>query len=234
VNTFEVWVSNDKVTYTKVFSGQSSGTTSGFERYNVKDSSARYLMIKVTRNSENNYASISEVVINRATSTTGSSIDKFGIKKIYPTKSGGEEWFMDMTDGQDPRSKPPSMTKNSDGSWKVTSTKVRYGVYTSSGYDPDKITTLDHSEIAQKGYMQSPNDWKNFEMTGYAKVNSGQSGENLLGMVEEEDIRETDIRRDVKVQHIKETYTTMEERDLRKNNGMSLMSLHLISNQWAQ
>jgi hypothetical protein len=126
VNTFEVWVSNDKVTYTKVFSGQSSGTTSGFERYNVKDSSARYLMIKVTRNSENNYASISEVVINRATSTTGSSIDKFGIKKIYPTKSGGEEWFMDMTDGQDPRSKPPSMTKNSDGSWKVTSTKVRY------------------------------------------------------------------------------------------------------------
>ena len=27
--------------------------------------------------------------------------------------------------------------------------------------------------------MQSPNDWKNFEMTGYVKVNPGDSGENF-------------------------------------------------------
>lgn len=52
----------------------------------------------------------------------------------------------------------------------VTSTQVRYGVFTSSGYVPSQITTLDHSELAQKGYMQSPNDWKNVEMTGYVKV----------------------------------------------------------------
>src|SRR5215207_1954975 len=50
--------------------------------------------------------------------------DPFGIKKIYPTKSGGEEWFMDMTDGRDPRSNPPSLRKNSDESFKVTSSKV--------------------------------------------------------------------------------------------------------------
>ena len=109
----------------------------------------------------------------------GSSVDKFGIKKIYPTKAGGEEWFMDMTDGQDSRSNPPSMTKNSDGSFKVTSTQVRYGVYTTSGYDPSKITTLNQGQLVQKGYMQSPNDWKNVELTGYVKVNSGQSGENF-------------------------------------------------------
>ena len=86
---------------------------------------------------------------------------------------------MDMTDGQDSRSNPPSMTKNSDGSFKVKSTQVRYGVYTSSGYDPSKITTLNQAQLVQKGYMQSPNDWKNVELTGYVKVNSGQSGENF-------------------------------------------------------
>jgi F5/8 type C domain/Putative metal-binding motif len=105
--------------------------------------------------------------------------DPFGIQKIYPTKQGGEEWFMDMTDGKDPRSDPPSMTKNSDGSFKVTSTQVRYGTFTSSGYDPSKIETLDHSKIAQKGYMQSPNDWRDVEMTGYVKVNEGSSDENF-------------------------------------------------------
>ena len=86
---------------------------------------------------------------------------------------------MDMTDGEDPRSNPPSLRKNSDGSFKVTSSQVRYGVYTNSGYNPNDIETLDHGEIAQQGYMQSTNDWKNVEMTGYVKVNSGQSGENF-------------------------------------------------------
>lgn len=31
-------------------------------------------------------------------------IDKFGIKEIYPTKAGGQEWFMNMNDpARDPR-----------------------------------------------------------------------------------------------------------------------------------
>ena len=93
----------------------------------------------------------------------------------------GHEWFMDMTDGKDSRSTPPpSMTKNSqDGSFKVTSTKVRYSVYTSSGYDPSKITTLNQAQLVQNGYMQSSNDWKNVELTGYVKLNTGQADENF-------------------------------------------------------
>ena len=57
------------------------------------------------------------------------------------------------------------------GSWKVTSIEVRYGILTSSGYHPKLITTLNQMQLATKGYMQSPNDWKNVEMTGYFKVN---------------------------------------------------------------
>jgi len=107
-----------------------------------------------------------------------SGVDKFGIKEIYPTKTGGEEWFMNMDDPRnDPRigGEGPStifVLQNDDGSWKVQSSEVRYGVLTSSGYHPDLITTLDQQDLAAKGYMQSPNDWKNIEMTGYFKVNA--------------------------------------------------------------
>ncbi len=37
-----------------------------------------------------------------------------------------------------------------DGSWKVTSKEVRFGVLTSSGYRPDLITTLNQAELAEK------------------------------------------------------------------------------------
>jgi hypothetical protein len=86
---------------------------------------------------------------------------------------------MDMNDGKDSRSSPPSMTKNSDGSFNVESSKVRYGVFTTSGYDQDEIETLNHGTIAENGYMQSPKDWRDVEMTGYVKVNSGDSDENF-------------------------------------------------------
>jgi hypothetical protein len=103
--------------------------------------------------------------------------DQFGIKKIYASKSGGEKWFMNMADpSNDPRTSEPSMSKNSDGSWRVTSGQVRYGVFTSSGYHPDQVVK-DHGTIASRGYMQSPNDWKNVEMTGQVKYNSGGDDE---------------------------------------------------------
>jgi hypothetical protein len=181
-NTFTISVSNDGINFTPIFSGQSSGETTGLESYNVPDTMGRYMRITVTDNSENNWASITEVRINGEPQTTppGSGTDPFGIEKIYPTKPGSEddEWFMDMSDGQDPRSRPPSLTKNSDGSFKVRSDQVRYGVFTTSGYNPDDVE-LDHGVLAERGYMQSPNDWRDVELTGYVKMNSGQSDENF-------------------------------------------------------
>jgi F5/8 type C domain len=205
VNIFTISVSDDGINFTPIFSGKSSGETTGLESYNVPDTVGQYMRITVTGNSENSWSSITEVNINgesqaptpseicgnnqdddgdgqtdEGCQTGGSGADPFGIEEIYPTKPGSEddEWFMDMSDGQDPRSRPPSMTKNSDGSFKVTSGQVRYGVFTTSGYNPDDIE-LDHGVLAERGYMQSPNDWKDVELTGYVKVNSGQSDENF-------------------------------------------------------
>jgi hypothetical protein len=106
--------------------------------------------------------------------------DKSGIREIYPTKPNGEEWFIRPSHPEkDPRFSPQTgLIPNSDGSFKIKSTKVRMGVFTSSGYKPNLIQTLDHSKIASKGYMQSPNDWRDVEITGYIKLNSG-TGDNF-------------------------------------------------------
>lgn len=108
---------------------------------------------------------------------SGSTADKFGVKMIYPTKSSGQQWFMNMVDANsDSRFDPKdTVTKNSDGSWKMRSSQVRMNVFTSDGYHPERITTLNQQELAKKGYMQDPSDWKNVEITGFVKVNSASS-----------------------------------------------------------
>ena len=109
--------------------------------------------------------------------------DKFGVKEIYRSKPGGEEWYINMGDpNNDSRTDPQTtIVKNNDSeennSWKIYDNETRYDVYTSSGYKPQLITTLNQTELAKKGYMQSPNDWKNVEMTGYFKINSFTNSE---------------------------------------------------------
>ncbi|MDP9306270.1 MAG: hypothetical protein M3O68_08000 [Thermoproteota archaeon] len=114
--------------------------------------------------------------VNSKSADEKKSFDKFGVVKIYPTKKGGEQWYIKSNPNSDPRFSPQTtMTKNSDGSFKIKSTKVRMGVFTSSGFHPENIKTLNHNKIALAGYMQSPNDWKNVEITGYVKLNSGNN-----------------------------------------------------------
>jgi hypothetical protein len=120
------------------------------------------------------------VVISNAVIATLVRVDKFGIREIYQTKNSGgavQEWYFNTDNpGKDPRTGGENpytkfVQKNPDGSWKVRSIEVRYGILTSSGYHPNLITTFNQTQLATKGYMQSPNDWKNVEMTGYFKVN---------------------------------------------------------------
>jgi hypothetical protein len=171
---FVIATSTDGSTFTTKFTGTSSGTTLNSERYSFSSVNARYVKVTVNGNSANNYAHVAELDIF-------SSADKFGIKKLYPTKSGGEEWYINMNNPtSDSRFNPQNtITKNPDGSWKMKATQVRMTVYTSTGYNGGDIPTLDHSEIASKGYMLRPNDWRNFEMTQYVKVNTSPSDDNF-------------------------------------------------------
>jgi hypothetical protein len=185
-NDFIVSVSSDGTTFTNVYSGESSGDTTAFEKYSFQQVDARYVKITVNGNTRNEWASITEIDMNREgnTSTAGgddtdnTDTDKFGVKELYPTKTGGDEWFMDMNNpnvDEDRFTTKDSIRKNSDGSWNVRDTQIRMNVFTKSGYDADEIDTYNQKVLATKGYMQDANDWKNVEMTGYVKLNDFDS-----------------------------------------------------------
>jgi hypothetical protein len=107
--------------------------------------------------------------------------DTFGVAMLYPTKAGGETWTLAADATRDPRFDPQDfLTRNRDGSWKIRSRQVRMHVYTSTGFDDAAIATYDREALASSGYMLAPNDWKNVEMTGYVRVNSGGKPEENL------------------------------------------------------
>jgi hypothetical protein len=78
--------------------------------------------------------------------------DLFGIDEIYQTREGGREWYVDMenpfSDDLFSSSFERNITRQEDGSWRISGPAVRLNVGTPS-----------NAEI-----------WKNVEITGYAKV----------------------------------------------------------------
>lgn len=156
------------------------------QTYEFAPVSARY--VRVTFESMGSVPAVAEFGFRRAEGTVGSdpepsppaeptapvaAADPFGVTMIHPTRAGGETWFLSSDPMSDPRFNPQdTLTQNADGSWKIQSTQVRMGVYTSTGYDPGAIQTYERNVLAAQGYMQAPNDWRNVEMTGFVKVNS--------------------------------------------------------------
>jgi len=63
-NNFVISASNDGVKFSNILSSKSSGSALGSEKYNLDDTNARYLRITVNGNTQNSYASITEISIN--------------------------------------------------------------------------------------------------------------------------------------------------------------------------
>ena len=84
--------------------------------------------------------------------------DKFGVMEVYPTKAGGKEWFVDMNNPtEDPGFETESnITRQIDGSWQVSG-RLHNGTYAEEVRM--EVLRLPRSE-----------EWKNVEMTGYAKI----------------------------------------------------------------
>jgi Big-like domain-containing protein/glucodextranase-like protein len=116
----------------------------------------RRLVPRATDNAGNNAWNSIYVTITDTPSGGGDSgtLDKFGIEKVYPTVSGGNEWYVDMNDpASDPNFRNlPSMTKQPDGSWQVSASQVRMEAWSPSG-----------------------EKWLNVEITGYAKMVGGSN-----------------------------------------------------------
>jgi predicted phosphodiesterase len=71
-NNFVISTSNDGIKFSNVFSSKSSGSTLNLEKYDIADTNARYIRIVVNGNTQNTYASITEISIN-IVSISGSS-----------------------------------------------------------------------------------------------------------------------------------------------------------------
>jgi hypothetical protein len=184
-NNFVISTSKDGTTFTKVLTSKSSGNTLNLEKYLLSSTDARYVKVTVNGNTQNNYATITEIKLSIP--ATGASD---GVKMIYPTLSGGETWFFNPTnpnDGQFDRN-GAEISKNSDGSWHLKPGTTRMLAFTkSSGLPSDEVRsslpTYDYSRLAQTGYFYKPTDWKNVEITIYVKVLSASGGGDEISLV---------------------------------------------------
>jgi hypothetical protein len=114
-------------------------------------------------------------------------VDPFGVVMLYPNSTTRpDSWFMNMNNPNENRRRfdvdensSSSLSRNSDGSWKIRDTQIRMDVYNRNGYTRgESIPTYDRNVMTQKGYMQDPDDWKNVEMTMFVKCNTSISGES--------------------------------------------------------
>jgi len=93
----------------------------------------------------------------------------FEVKQIYPSQPGGREWFIDMNnptiDGIfDPGS---PISKQSDGSWRIN------GNFRPDNKNEDQVRMT-------VGTPDGEEQWKNVEITGYARVLSADSDSDDL------------------------------------------------------
>ena len=96
--------------------------------------------------------------------SNNSGLDKFGIKKIYPTIVGGREWFINTDNPKnDGIFNPQSqIIRQLDGSWQIEGRNNKIGKY------EEEIRT----NVVRMNVKTPSGDkqWKNVEITGYAKV----------------------------------------------------------------
>lgn len=108
-------------------------------------------------------ASLAALVLLSAygNSAAAEEMDRFGIEKIYPTKQGGNEWFVDMNNptGDLKNIGNVAFAKNSDGSWHVFANQIR-----------------------MEAWSPANEKWHNVEITMYAKMDGSTSASDLLQM----------------------------------------------------
>jgi len=117
------------------------------------------------------------------------SIDIFGIRKIYDTKPGGFEWYMNMDDPEDDSHlyNYGKIKENEDNSYSIGD-RSRMSVYSEDGigYEEGDMKTYDFSELSSSGYWYKPSDWKDVEITGEYRYNGGD-GPGITHYVRSED-----------------------------------------------
>ncbi len=110
---------------------------------------------------------------SKVDSENARQLDRFGVKKIYETKSGGREWYVNM---DDPYTDPwfilgdVELEKQQDGSWRLG------GINISQQFN-DKYHIL--LEVITP---PSQEEWRDVEITGYARIIAASEDEDEVGL----------------------------------------------------
>jgi len=138
-NNFIISVSDDGTTFTNQFSGTSSGTTTSPEKYTIPaGTEGRYVRITVNGNTENEWASITEIaVFGGATGGGGSNVIGTLFHK-WQTAPGSSTWsaYSSLSGAMAPNT-DLAAAMNSDGRLQVfvvgTNNQLYYKTQTSAG-----------------------------------------------------------------------------------------------------
>ncbi len=150
---FRVRTSDDLSTWTDVFLGESSGTTTNYEKFNCLNSQARYVQLIFEGGTQIAWFSMSDVRINGDDVAT-SNVDMFGVAKIYPDASSPVFANMDHTNA---RQYP---IDNWPETFAIPNEPVPGGYFSWQFQGTGRIS------------LWSPNNkpWGNVEMTFYVKM----------------------------------------------------------------
>lgn len=166
---FELSVSVDGQSFTRVYAGTSSGTTTSLESYAFATVSARFVRVTVNGNSENDWASITElrlvgevgtVAADGGTVSPSGGLDAFGVKMLYASAADGQSWLSTWHNGV-PRSF--GFAKDPSDPW----FDAAHG---SATYATDGKGVLRISGSTPRMYVHDPGltrPWRNVETTVY-------------------------------------------------------------------
>jgi len=144
----------------------------------------------LTGESTNAISKLTTTITSKMTKPTQTpySVDKFGIKEIYPTKIGGREWYVNMSSPEsDKMFSISGDTKGERGSLTSNLSSLQNGTSSYLGNNSTKITKVREGSyqiigerkageynLAVRMNVNTPpvgvSPWKNVEMTGYIKV----------------------------------------------------------------
>lgn len=107
--------------------------------------------------------------------------DPWGITQLKPTKSNGEEFFMNNDNFEgDSRVYGGEGFSIREGFTVCDSSKFRASISTSTGFN-DGECTQNQQTMVERGYMQASNDWKNTEFTAELRVFSSANDNMTFG-----------------------------------------------------
>jgi hypothetical protein len=151
--TFTISVSSDDNSYSTVFSGKSSGTTTAAQKYSFAETPARYVKITITQShvgSSNSIAQISEIDVFGKAST----LSQFSASSRAPSESPETDSIPNVTNEQSdtslPSNKPPVAI---DDSLTTSVNKPLAVAVLTNDVDPDsdKIKLLSAESLTSKG-----------------------------------------------------------------------------------